>query len=334
MKKKRLYEKPILKIEKLEETKQESKEETDQLKEKSIKQQQDGDGTAKWTFLRCKSRRAILVVSVGVVLCTVLGWAFWMDQAHTGDGAHQEIAVENTKSTQNEKQERTISSPVQSDSSEAKGGIKPGEKDSKNTPESRVEETKREERTDTEKTETEAASTPAAMQTQTEKTPISIDDTETEESLPLPTVMPPVQAATGSVPVHTHAWTPQTQTIHHDAVKESVYVIDEPAYEEPIYGDEPVYETYGVEICGVCGAELHSPAEVSAHAESHIDWDTLENPFYYYTEWQQRQTGTQTVQTGTIYHEEVGHYEERLLQEAYEETVITGYICSDCGETR
>ena len=60
---------------------------------------------------------------------------------------------------------------------------------------------------------------------------------------------------------------------------ESVYVVDQAAYEEPVYEEVPVYETYGVEICGVCGAELYSAEEVSAHSETHIDWETLEIPF-------------------------------------------------------
>lgn len=133
---------------------------------------------------------------------------------------------------------------------------------------------------------------------------------------------------------HTHHWVEQTETITHEAVTQQVYVVDQAAWEEPVYEEVPVYETYGVEVCGVCGAEMYSSAEVSAHAETHIDWETLSNPFYYYTDWRQRQVGTETVQTGTIHHEEQGHYEEQVVQAAYMETKVTGYRCSECGAKR
>lgn len=135
-------------------------------------------------------------------------------------------------------------------------------------------------------------------------------------------------------PGHTHRWVEQTETITHEAVTQRVYVVDQAAWEEPVYEEVPVYETYGVEVCGVCGAEMYSSAEVSAHAETHIDWETLSNPFYYYTDWRQRQVGTETVQTGIIHHEEQGHYEEQVVQAAYTETKVTGYRCSECGAER
>ena len=150
----------------------------------------------------------------------------------------------------------------------------------------------------------------------------------------------PAASAAGSgqepqqVPGHTHHWVEQTETVVHEAVTQQVYVVDQASWEEPVYEEVPVYETYGVEVCGVCGAEMYSSAEVSAHAETHIDWETLENPFYYYTDWRQRQVGTETVQTGTIHHEEQGHYEEQVVQDAYTEVKVTGYWCSICGEER
>ena len=48
--------------------------------------------------------------------------------------------------------------------------------------------------------------------------------------------------------------------------------------------------------------------------------------------------------TETIHHEAEGHYEEVVFQEAYNETVlvseawdeevVTGYICEECGEAK
>lgn len=131
---------------------------------------------------------------------------------------------------------------------------------------------------------------------------------------------------------HTHHWVEQTETVYHEAVTQQVYVVDQAAWEEPKFEQVSVYETYGVEVCGVCGAEMYSSAEVSAHAETHIDWETLTNPFYYYTDWRQKQVGTETVQTGTIHHEEEGHYEEQVVQGAHTEVRIVGYYCSECGK--
>ena len=134
---------------------------------------------------------------------------------------------------------------------------------------------------------------------------------------------------------HTHNWVPQTVTVHHDAESSQVYVVDQEAYDEPVYEDQPVYETYGVYICNVCGAEIgSSTAEIGAHGDLHTDWETMTSDFSYHSEQRQRQTGTQTVQTGTQHHEEQGHYETRVTREAWDEQVVTGYVCSGCGACR
>ena len=132
--------------------------------------------------------------------------------------------------------------------------------------------------------------------------------------------------------IHTHHWVAQTQILHHKSQIQQIYVVDQTAWEEPIYENHPVYETYTVDICGVCGKELGNSSDtLGEHADSHIDWTTLENSFWYYTEYRQRQVGTQLFQTGTIYHEEIGHYETVVVGYAYEETVLIGYECSICG---
>jgi hypothetical protein len=180
----------------------------------------------------------------------------------------------------------------------------------------------------------QAEPTPSPPEVQTPSAPKAEVQEEIVQVQPETPVSPSLESQPEAPPSHTHHWVEETENIYHDAVTESVYVVDQAAYEEPVYEEVPVYETYGVEICGVCGAELYSAEEVSAHSETHIDWETLENPFYYYTDWRKRQVGTERVQTGTIHHDEEGHYEEQVVQAAYTETVITGYRCSGCGEYR
>ena len=91
--------------------------------------------------------------------------------------------------------------------------------------------------------------------------------------------------------------------------------MDQAAWEEPVYEEQPVYETYGVNICNICGAELLTSEEISRHGEQYVDWETMSSPFSYHYEERKRQTGTETVQTGTVRHEEKGHYEARLSAE-------------------
>lgn len=101
---------------------------------------------------------------------------------------------------------------------------------------------------------------------------------------------------------HTHNYNiPVTTVRHHDAVTQQVWVQDSAAWDEPIYGNRT--------ICTTCGADLTG------------------------TDYAWHDCGTWTVkqvQTGTVHHEGTGHYENRVVQNAWDETVTTGYKCS-CG---
>ena len=144
---------------------------------------------------------------------------------------------------------------------------------------------------------------------------------------------------------HQHTWIPVTETVHHEAVyqtihheemTERIWIEDKPAW------DETYENTYIVAIhafCRGCGMDLNEAGmtdeEHDAHDLQHIlngeDSGYYEAPIY------------ETV-TETIYHEAEGHYEERVVREAFDESVlvseawneevITGYVCGECGEVK
>lgn len=99
--------------------------------------------------------------------------------------------------------------------------------------------------------------------------------------------------SSGGGDTHTHDWVEQTT---------QQWVVDQAAW------DEPVYEYK--EVCNLCGAYYDTADEVGLH----ILWDHDGGASY----------SEKRVQTGTVHHDEEGHYE----------TVVTGYICSICGATQ
>ncbi|MGN0453678.1 MAG: hypothetical protein ACI4G1_00700, partial [Ruminococcus sp.] len=100
------------------------------------------------------------------------------------------------------------------------------------------------------------------------------------------------------------------KTVHHDAVTEQRYVVDEEAYTY----EEPVYETKRVNVCNDCGFTEND----SDSFEEHLIWE-LENGGRgsYHSEKRQIQVGTKTVEVP-----EKGHYETVVVQEAYDEQVL------------
>ena len=129
---------------------------------------------------------------------------------------------------------------------------------------------------------------------------------------------------------HIHDWVEQTKTVHHDETghNEEVMtgkrtVVDEEAY------DEPVYEIKCV--CSACGYEADSTDEIGDHMDSHYD------PELGYID---ASYSVQEVVTDVIHHPEVSHeepvYEEQWIidSEAWDETVVTGYRCSTCGAVK
>lgn len=176
------------------------------------------------------------------------------------------------------------------------------------------------------------------------------------ESTPETTGVPTTKAPETTAPTttaHTHAWVPVTNTVHHDAVTRQVWKEDTAAWDENVLvqdawdenvlvqdaWDEPIIAE--VDICNVCGYVY----PIGASGDDY-DYHALVNPGDgggWYTE--ARQVGTthhdavyNTIHHDAVYqivhHEATGHYETVVDQDAWDETVTTGYKCSGCGATK
>lgn len=131
-----------------------------------------------------------------------------------------------------------------------------------------------------------------------------------------------------------HEWVDVTEVVHHDAVTEEVWVVDQEAWDETVEKTEE-QEVYKYECR--CGLLFSTQPEWEAHSFQWADYDDengtneFQNHYscsgvYVYE--------TVVVGTETIHHDEVGHYETRTVTEAYDETVVTGQKCSKCGATK
>ena len=139
-----------------------------------------------------------------------------------------------------------------------------------------------------------------------------------------------VNSYTGEVSAHEHTWVAITETIHHEAEIEAYWVVDEAAWEEEV----PVTEVIEKHLCRcTCGLLFESDEVWLEHAApfwegsleeeaAHAGWTSV-----YVTE-------EVVIGTEVIYHDEIGHYETRVTKEAYDETVVTGEQCSECGAVR
>ncbi len=186
------------------------------------------------------------------------------------------------------------------------------------------------------------------------------------ESTPETTGVPTTKAPETTAPTttaHTHAWVPVTNTVHHDAVTRQVWKEDTAAWDENVLvqdawdenvlvqdawdenvlvqdaWDEPIIAE--VDICNVCGYVY----PIGATSDDY-GYHAFVNPGDgggWYTE--ARQVGTthhdavyNTIHHDAVYqtvhHEATGHYETVVDQDAWDETVTTGYKCSGCGATK
>lgn len=174
------------------------------------------------------------------------------------------------------------------------------------------------------------SSAPQSQPEATQPQPDTAQSTVPAEPLPQETT---TEIAPEPTPLpHVHSWETKFRTVHHDAVTEQVKVIDQAAYTEPVYEEKPVYETYSVYVCNICGTDIDDLGE---HSESHINWDTFENPFSYHVEQRQgAQVGTEMVQTGSVTYPEKSHMETKVISAAYDEQVPDGYVCTGCGAVK
>ena len=96
---------------------------------------------------------------------------------------------------------------------------------------------------------------------------------------------------------------PEKQPVWHDPVYEKKWVVDQAAWDKTI--SEPIYEMVLHWYCNTCNADI------SADPEGHVD-ETMHGG--YRSEYKQEQVGTNTH---TIHHDEIGHWEDVLVQEGY-----------------
>lgn len=96
---------------------------------------------------------------------------------------------------------------------------------------------------------------------------------------------------------------PEKKPVWHDPVYEKKWVVDQAAWDETI--SEPIYEMVLHWYCNTCNADI------SADPEGHVD-ETMHGG--YRSEYKQEQVGTNTH---TIHHDEIGHWEDVLVQEGY-----------------
>lgn len=120
-----------------------------------------------------------------------------------------------------------------------------------------------------------------------------------------------------SKPSHEHVYRiPVTQKVHHDAVTktETFAVVDQAAY------DEPIYESH--QVCKVCGKDFGKGENATVEAINH----SVETGHSYHST---------SVKVGTKHHDAITHQETKtiVVTPAYDEEKITGYRCS-CGKTK
>lgn len=113
-------------------------------------------------------------------------------------------------------------------------------------------------------------------------------------------------------PTHTHNWTAVTKTIHHKEQGHYETVTVSEAW------DEPVYEDKCLSICNQCGADI--TGNYIAHFKESKSCSG------YHSEYIQ-------IQVDTIHHEAVTKQKYVVDQDAYDETITTGYKCN-CGATK
>ena len=102
---------------------------------------------------------------------------------------------------------------------------------------------------------------------------------------------------------------PEKKPVWHDPVYEKKWVVDQAAWDETI--SEPIYEMVEKSICNGCLADI--TGNPWGHIDAALDAGNF-NCGGYHSEWVQEQTGTNTH---TVHHDEVGHWEEVLVQEGY-----------------
>lgn len=98
------------------------------------------------------------------------------------------------------------------------------------------------------------------------------------------------------------------KTVNHPAEIKKVWVVDKKAYSY----EEPVYEMHDRTICNNCGADITD--NVGDHMYNHLVNGEKKG---YHNEWVEVQVGTKTVNVP-----EEGHWETKVIKEAWTEKVL------------
>lgn len=131
-------------------------------------------------------------------------------------------------------------------------------------------------------------------------------------------------STTPSKPSHTHNWVEVTKTVHHEEVghNETYQELVKEAWDEEV----PVYEQDERCICNGCGADI--TGNTSAHNKNHA---LKGEPGGWHTEWKDV-----LVRTDIVHHDAEYVTKTRYVidKAAWDETIVTGYKCSTCGQTK
>lgn len=123
-------------------------------------------------------------------------------------------------------------------------------------------------------------------------------------------------------PTHIHSWVEVYKDIYHQEEGHYENVCVKDAWTESV----PVYEQRESSICNGCGKDI------TGHPWDHIEEQMLQGNLAcggYHTELKQVQVGTNTIKHDAIYEKKWV-----VTKPAWTEKVLTGYKCTDCGETK
>lgn len=251
-----------------------------------------------------------------------------------------EKATDNSKKTTTSEKEKTSDS----------GKIKTAEKDTKSETASESEkkenkevksETKTEAKTSTSKNETTTVSKPATGTTSSQKQNTTVNkptastnkpaqstgNTAKQNPAPASNTNNSSNTASASKPAECqHDWVAQTKTVHHDAVTHTEQQLVKEAYDEPVYEDK--------NVCNYCGAILPDDFQAFANHLSNCG-ELVDDPRHPGQKMMSGATySSKPVLVNTIHHDAEYTTVTVVDKDAYDETIITSYVCSKCGATK
>lgn len=260
-------------------------------------------------FLKNKKKIAMVIIGALVIVIIIIILSF-NSCSHSVDDDNSTKAVDKaTNAIESAKQEVTTKEDkIGQDKTEPT-------KTEKSTGSKSEAETVRQEISKTEQ-ESRAVVSPSNSAIQAPTRPIEQPTEPSKEPESQP-VEKPSEQPTEQPSEHYHAWIEVYETVHHAAEthKENVYVVDQAAYDEEVYGRHTV--------CNQCGAVFYN--DFQAYIE-HCE-NSNGNCGSYHTE---------KRVIDIIHHDEIGHYEEKEIvdKEAYDEKVVVGYRCILCDESK